>query len=290
MRLANLHGRATIVTSTEDPAVGVDVATLSDGEYGPGLAGIYERWPAFVEWVRGVDLTAAESVTLSRADLGSPSPTPRQIFGIGLNYRAHAAESGFDLPDTLPPTFTKFVSSLTGPESSVVLPPGGHTDWEVELVVVIGVETHLVTAAEAWDRVAGLAVGQDISERVSQLAGPAPQFSLGKSFPGFSPVGPWLTTTDELSDPDDLELGCTIDGETVQQSRTKDLLFAVPQLIEGLSRTVTLYPGDLIFTGTPEGVGLARNPQRWLQPGEVLDSWIEGLGTLRQTFTTAEHR
>jgi 2-keto-4-pentenoate hydratase/2-oxohepta-3-ene-1,7-dioic acid hydratase in catechol pathway len=135
--------------------------------------------------------------------------------------------------------------------------------------------------------VAGLTVGQDLSERVSQLAGPAPQFGLGKSFAGFGPVGPWLVTPDEFENPDDLELGCSIDGEQVQKGRTSELIFSVPQLIEGLSRTVALLPGDVIFTGTPAGVGLGRNPQRFIQPGETLVSWVEGIGELRQSFISA---
>jgi 2-keto-4-pentenoate hydratase/2-oxohepta-3-ene-1,7-dioic acid hydratase in catechol pathway len=127
-------------------------------------------------------------------------------------------------------------------------------------------------------------VGQDISERISQLRGPAAQFGLGKSFPGFSPQGPWLVTLDELRDVDDLELGCTLDGEEVQKGRTRDLIFSVPKLIATLSHTVTLYPGDVLFTGTPAGVGVGRQPPRFVQPGERLDSWIEGIGELHQVF------
>jgi 2-keto-4-pentenoate hydratase/2-oxohepta-3-ene-1,7-dioic acid hydratase in catechol pathway len=118
------------------------------------------------------------------------------------------------------------------------------------------------------------------------LAGPAPQFSLGKSLRGFSPIGPWLVTPDELPDRDDLRLGCSVNGETVQDSRTSLLLFGVAPLVAGLSQVITLRPGDLIFTGTPSGVGAGRNPQRFLRPGDVLESWIDGIGSLRQTFIT----
>lgn len=207
-----------------------------------------------------------------------------------MNYSEHATESGFAVPDSLPPTFTKFVSALSGPDSAVELPAGGNTDWEVELVVVLGRTAHYVNEADAWDYVAGLTVGQDISERITQSAGPAPQFSLGKSFPGFAPVGPWLVTPDALPDKDDLRLHCAIDGETVQDGRTRDLIFPVPALISKLSRIVALHPGDLIFTGTPAGVGLGRSPQRFLQPGETLDSSILGIGTLHQTFVMASPR
>jgi 2-keto-4-pentenoate hydratase/2-oxohepta-3-ene-1,7-dioic acid hydratase in catechol pathway len=187
----------------------------------------------------------------------------------------------------LPPTFTKFVSSMSGPDSVVTLPPGGNTDWEVELVVVIGRTAQHVAEANAWDYVAGLSVGQDISERITQTAGPAPQFSLGKSFPGFAPVGPWLVTPDSVPDKDDLALGCSIDGEKVQDGHTSDLIFPVSSLIAKLSRIITLHPGDLIFTGTPSGVGLGRSPQRFLQDGQRLDSWIEGIGEVHQTFVAA---
>lgn len=162
-------------------------------------------------------------------------------------------------------------------------------DWEVELVVVIGRTAHQISEDEAWDHVAGLTIGQDISERVSQLAGPAPQFSLGKSFPNFAPVGPWLVTPDAVADRDDLRLGCAIDGETVQDGRTRDLIFPVARLVAELSRTITFRPGDLVFTGTPAGVGLGRDPQRFLRPGNELTSWIEGIGEMRQTFVGARN-
>ena len=281
MRLANVDGRAVLLTADDR---GIDVAAASDGKFGPELPSLYGDWDGFRVWADSAADRAGD-VRFVRAQLGSPSPAPRQVVAIGLNYRAHAAESGFDAPGDLPPTFTKFVSSLSGPDTEVVLPAGGHTDWEVELVVVIGRTAHRTPVERAWDHVAGLAVGQDLSERVSQLAGPAPQFSLGKSFPGFAPVGPWLVTPDEVPDRDDLALGCAIDGQTVQDGRTKDLIFPVAALISKLSAALTLYPGDLIFTGTPAGVGVGREPQRFLQPGETLRSWVEGIGELRQTFT-----
>jgi 2-keto-4-pentenoate hydratase/2-oxohepta-3-ene-1,7-dioic acid hydratase in catechol pathway len=280
MRLANHDGRAVLLTTDTK---GIDVHTASEGRYGPGLPSIYDQWTSFTEWAAGLK-TPRPDVDIDRSRLGSPSPTPRQVFAIGLNYSEHAKESGFEQPDRLPPVFTKFVTSISGPDTEVVLPAGGNTDWEVELVAVIGREASRVSAEDAWSHVAGLAVGQDLSERISQLAGPAPQFGLGKSFAGFSPIGPWLASPDSFQNPDDLELGCSVDGEQVQKGRTGDLIFSVPQLIEALSKTVTLLPGDVIFTGTPAGVGLGRNPQRFLQEGEHLVSWIEGIGELHQAF------
>lgn len=280
MRLANVDGRAVLLTSNDK---GIDVETASGGEFGPGLQAIYEDWAAFHIWAASLGETSP-SISFARSQLGSPSPTPRQIVAVGLNYGEHAAESGFTVPDKLPPTFTKFVSSLTGPDATVVLPPGGNVDWEVELVVIMGRTANDVGESEAWDFVAGLSVGQDISERITQLQGPAPQFSLGKSFPNFAPVGPWLVSPDELPNKDDLELGCSINGELMQRDRTSHLVFSVPALISHLSQTITFYPGDLIFTGTPAGVGLGREPERFLQPGEILRSWIQGIGELNQTF------
>jgi 2-keto-4-pentenoate hydratase/2-oxohepta-3-ene-1,7-dioic acid hydratase in catechol pathway len=180
--------------------------------------------------------------------------------------------------------FTKWVSCLSGPVSEVTLPPGGHTDWEVELVAVIGRRAYAIDEADAWNHVAGLTVGQDLSERITQSAGPSPQFSLGKSLPGFGPTGPWLVTPDEFDDPDDLELGCSINGEQMQKGRTRDLIFSVPAMISKLSQKLTLLPGDVVFTGTPAGVGLGRDPQRWLAPGDELISYVAGIGELRQRF------
>lgn len=277
MRIGNLDGRLVILTG--DSAI--DVEEASAGRFGSDPQAVYERWADFAAWARGTH--GAEAVTYERELLGAPAPAPRQSFGIGLNYRDHADESGFGVPEH-PSVFTKFPSCIAGPYGDVTLPPGGHTDWEVELVAVIGSEAWQVGEAEGWGYVAGLSVGQDISERITQLAGPAPQFSLGKSFPGFGPIGPWLVTPDEFADPDDLELGCAINGEEMQKSRTSHLIIPVPQLIAKLSAVVPLLPGDVIFTGTPAGVGLGRDPQRWLAPGDELVSYVEGIGELRQRF------
>ena len=285
MRLANHGGRAVLLTSDE---YGYDVNALSNGAFGPDIASVYANWEAFQSWAAAVSPNPASApIAVSRAELGPPSPSPRQVIAIGLNYSAHAAESGFAAPEGLPPTFTKFASSLTGPDIVVALPDGGHTDWEVELVVVIGREARDVDPTDAWRHVAGLTVGQDLSERITQMAAHPPQFSLGKSFPGFAPTGPWLVTPDELTDPDALGLECRIDGEVMQKGNTSDLIFPVPQLVAHLSRIITLHPGDVIFTGTPEGVGIGRSPQRFLQDGETLTSRIDGIGELRQQFVVA---
>ena len=281
MRIGNLSGRLALFTE----AGAVDVEKSSGGRFGPDPQSVYEVWDEFVAWAGTADLSEANP--FDPADLGAPTPAPAQVFAIGLNYAAHAAESKFDVPDTFPPTFTKFRTSLSGPRTTVVIPEGGHVDWEVELVVVIGRRGEHVAAADAWSHVAGLTAGQDISERIVQLSGPAPQFSLGKSYPGFAPIGPWVVTVDEFDDPDDLELTCAVDGETVQRGRTRDFVFSVPKLVEGLSRITPLLPGDIIFCGTPAGVGVGRDPQRFLRPGEELVSHVEGIGELRQQFVAA---
>ncbi|MEV7574996.1 fumarylacetoacetate hydrolase family protein [Pseudarthrobacter sp. NPDC089323] len=283
MRLANYAGRGTILAADDH---GVDVYKASGGRFGPDMTGLYERWEEFTAWVSGLSDVQAD-VVVDRSLLLSPSPMPRQVFAIGLNYSDHAAESGFAQPEDFPPVFTKFQTCITGPDTTVALPEGGNTDWEVELVAVIGLKAKKVAEADAWDYVAGLSIGQDISERVSQLRGPAPQFALAKSFPGFGPVGPWLVTPDEFPNPNYLELGCSLNGVEVQRGRTSDLIFSVPALIAGLSATVTLLPGDILFTGTPAGVGVGRTPNRFIQPGDTLVSRIQSIGEMTQTFVSA---
>jgi 2-keto-4-pentenoate hydratase/2-oxohepta-3-ene-1,7-dioic acid hydratase in catechol pathway len=274
MRIANLDGRLSIVVDE----LAVDVAEASGGRFGPEVQAVYERFDEFREWAAAAALPAGRG--FDPAELGAPTPHPRQLFAIGLNYSEHANESGFAAPPS-PAVFTKFVTSITGPYSDVTLPQG-NVDWEVELVAVIGKRAFHVREPEAWSHVAGLTVGQDISERALQMVGPVPQFSLAKSFPGFTPMGPWLVTADEFDNPDDLELTCAIDGEQMQKGRTSELIFTVPTLIAKLSAVLPLLPGDVIFTGTPAGVGMGRSPQRYLQPGQTLTSSIEGIGEMRQ--------
>jgi 2-keto-4-pentenoate hydratase/2-oxohepta-3-ene-1,7-dioic acid hydratase in catechol pathway len=278
MRIANLSGRLVLVAGGR----AVDVERASGGRFGPDPQAVYDRWAEFRAWAAHAGLPAGTG--FDPDELGAPAPAPRQLLAAGLNYRDHVGESGFEIPEGLPPVFTKFVSSVAGPVTTVRLPPGGHTDWEVELVVVIGARADQVSESDAWDHVAGVTVGQDLSERIGQLAGPAPQFSLGKSLPGFTPMGPWLVTPDEFANPDDLALRATLNGEQVQKARTSELIFPVPVLISRLSARLPLLPGDVIFTGTPAGVGMGRSPQRWLADGDELVSTIEGIGELRQRF------
>ena len=289
MKLANLAGRAVLVTPSTGSGTenAVDVATASDGRFGPDPQALFDDWAAFAEWADTVAApadasTSSATVAFDVSDLGAPVPRPRQVFAIGLNYAEHAAEAGYP-PDSMPVTFTKFPSSIVGPDTVVELPEG-HVDWEVELVVVIGREAHKVDRESAWDHVAGLTIGQDLSERITQLQGSAPQFSLGKSFPGFGPTGPWLVTPDEFADRDDLAISCTLSGEGMQSSRTSMMLYDVPELLMRLSAVCPLLPGDIIFSGTPSGIGNRRTPQRFIGPDDVLVSEIEGIGALTTRF------
>jgi 2-keto-4-pentenoate hydratase/2-oxohepta-3-ene-1,7-dioic acid hydratase in catechol pathway len=271
VKIANASGRAALVVGDAL----TDIADASGDHFGPDPMSLYEDWERFTEFAAGVTDGAAPLVA---ADLRCPVPLPRQVFAIGLNYRSHAEESGMAVP-TVPATFTKFPASLAGPFDDIEI-VNASIDWEVELVVVIGTHADRVAEADAWSHVAGLTVGQDISDRTLQFAAGA-QFSLGKSRRGYGPMGPWVVTLDEVPNPDDLALGCSVDGESVQDARTSDLIFGVPQLIAELSAVLPLLPGDVIFTGTPAGVGATRQPPRFLQRGEILETWIEGIGTIR---------
>ncbi|MBI2710321.1 MAG: fumarylacetoacetate hydrolase family protein [Actinobacteria bacterium] len=271
MKIANSNGRAVLVLGDQIS----DIAQACDGLFGSDPMGVYDDWPAFIEVARSITTGTGPLV---ETDLRNPVPAPRQVFAIGLNYRSHAEEAGMALPE-VPATFTKFPAALAGPFDDIEI-VGDSVDWEVELVAVIGTVADRVAEADGWSHIAGLTIGQDISDRHLQFAAGA-QFSLGKSRRGYGPIGPWVVTVDELTDPDDLALGCSVDGEKVQDARTNDLVFSVPRLIAELSAVLPLLPGDVIFTGTPAGVGIAHQPARFLQPGQILESWIEGIGTIR---------
>ena len=279
MRIANVAGRLALGAGDR----WIDVANASGGDFSSDPMAVYERWDEFRAWAATVD-TSADSAHVVTGALENPVPAPRQLIAIGLNYREHAIESNLAIPEH-PVVFAKFQSSLTGPDSTVTLPSDG-IDWEVEMVVVIGTSASNVALADAWDHVAGLTIGQDLSWRDVQTRGPAPQFSIGKSYPGFSPVGPVVVTPDEFADRDDLAISCALDGEVLQDGRTGDLIFSVAELIHRLSGSLTLYPGDLIFTGTPKGVGMGRTPKRFLVPGTLVSS-VEGIGDLSITLVPA---
>jgi 2-keto-4-pentenoate hydratase/2-oxohepta-3-ene-1,7-dioic acid hydratase in catechol pathway len=275
MHLGNLEGRLCLVGDHR----ALDVERASGGRFGSDPQAVYDDWDAFAGWASGADLDAAEPFD---GGLGAPAPRPRQVFALGLNYALHAREAGLDLPP-MPLVFTKFPSCIVGPDATVRVATE-KVDWEVELVAVIGRRAERVTAERAWEHVAGVTVGQDISARDVQMQGSPPQFSLGKSFPGFGPTGPWLVTPDVLPARDDLAIACSVNGERMQADRTSSMIFSVPETVARLSAICPLLPGDLIFTGTPAGVGNRMDPPRYLRPGDELVSTIEGVGSITTRF------
>ena len=228
------------------------------------------------------DVLAGGGATFSAGDVQilAPIANPEKLICIGLNYADHAAESGMDIPSE-PIVFSKYASTIIGPGDTIKLPPSSNEpDYEVELVVVVGKSGFNISEADAMNHVAGYTVGHDVSARDYQLQKPGGQWMLGKTFDTFAPIGPDLVTTDEIGDPHNLPIRCILNGETVQDSNTKQLIFKVPELIAYLSHVFTLNPGDLIFTGTPPGVGMARTPQLWLKAGDHVACEIDGIGRL----------
>jgi 2,4-diketo-3-deoxy-L-fuconate hydrolase len=274
VELGNVDGRATLIVDGRF----VDVENRSNGVFSSEHNALFARWLEFFRWARS-EVAEPSDPEADPGALGPCVPHPDQVFALGLNYREHARESGQDIPER-PMVFTKFPSCLSGPRAEIRL--GSDTvDWEVELVVVIGVGGRDIPEKKALQHVAGFCVGQDISDRRLQFSGPMPQFSLSKSAPGFGPIGPAVVALDSIDNPLDLSLRCDINGERMQETSTGDMIFPVPVLISYLSRKCTLRPGDLIFTGTPSGVGSVRDPRRYLQAGDVIESEIEGVGLLR---------
>ena len=271
MRVANINGRGAVVSLD---GRWVDIETATDGDVSSDPMDALTALERLAEVV-----VPADAPALVPEDLRAPVPRPQKILGAGINYFLHAKEAGFDLPDE-PLFFSKLPSALCGPNDPVVIPDGrGQVDWEAELVVVIGRTASRVDEADAWSYVAGLTGGQDISDREEQFRS-LRQFTMGKSFDTFAPLGPVLVTPDEFANRDDVGIRCWIDGELVQDGRTSDCIFSVAQLIAWVSQISTLEPGDLIFTGTPSGVGYIRQPPRFLAAGETLETEVEVIGRL----------
>jgi 2-keto-4-pentenoate hydratase/2-oxohepta-3-ene-1,7-dioic acid hydratase in catechol pathway len=213
--------------------------------------------------------------------LGPPVKRPSKLICVGLNYASHAAESGMAVPKE-PVLFFKATSAIVGPNDDLVIPKGSKkTDWEVELAIVIGKKASYVTEKEAMNHIAGYLLHNDYSEREYQLEREG-QWVKGKSCDTFAPIGPYLVTKDEISDPNNLDLWLKVNGETMQQSNTSDFIFKVDEVVSYISQFMTLLPGDIISTGTPFGVGLGLNPPLYLKPGDVVELGVEGLGSSRQ--------
>jgi 2,4-diketo-3-deoxy-L-fuconate hydrolase len=277
LELATVGGRACVVREGR----AIDLEQRSKGLFASDVMAAIARWDELRTFAR--DLRAEPSdPPLDPALLGPCVPRPSQVFAIGLNYRDHAKETGMQQP-AQPMVFTKFPSCLAGPRARVPLTSAA-VDWEVELVTVIGRRAHRLAEESALDAVAGFCVGQDISDRQLQFADVPPQFSFAKSATSYGPIGPTLVARlddDGRAMPlEDLELQCEIDGVRMQHGFVRDMIFSLPKLLAFLSRTCTLEPGDLIFTGTPPGAGIGRKPPTFLKPGDVIRSTITGLGAL----------
>ena len=220
-----------------------------------------------------------DTVALEDARLHAPILTPGKIIGIGLNYEDHAAETGADIPEQ-PIVFAKWANSIAGPGEPIVIPAATKKpDYEAELAVVIGKAARNVSESDALDHVFGYTNANDVSARDIQL-GEGGQWVRGKAIDTFCPIGPYIATTDEVSDPQNLSIRCVLNGDVVQDGTTSKMIFSVAELVAFLSTGMTLLPGDIIITGTPPGVGMARDPQLWIKAGDEVTIEIEGLGSL----------
>jgi 2-keto-4-pentenoate hydratase/2-oxohepta-3-ene-1,7-dioic acid hydratase in catechol pathway len=241
-------------------------------------------------WALGMDMTAAcaasgfstgtgRTYALQDVKLLAPIPRPPKFICVGLNYRDHAAEAQMDIPK-VPTIFNKFSNVVIGPGEPIVLPSvSTKPDYEAEFAFVIGPGGRNIPASRAMEHVFGYTIVNDVSARDFQMA--TSQWLMGKTFDTFAPMGPWIVTRDEITDPHALNVSLEIGGETLQKSNTRELIFKIPELIEYISRVVTLEPGDVVATGTPAGVGFARKPPRWLKAGDEVAVTIERIGELR---------
>ena len=267
---------------TEMPVVFTDEATAVD------VSHLVTDWSreslasGALDTVATADLSALPPIAVADHRIAAPLARPGKIVCVGLNYRKHAEETGAQIPEE-PVLFLKSADCLVGPFDDIEIPPGSqHTDYEVELAIVIGSTLRYAASQEtAMAAVAGYSISQDVSERHWQLE-KGGTWDKGKSFPTFNPMGPWIDTTAGL-DPQNLSLTCSVNGETRQDSNTNDMIFTVAEVVHYVSQCMELFPGDIINTGTPAGVAMGMNPQRYLQPGDVVETAIESLGSIRST-------
>ena len=280
-RFANIEGRAALVSGDAY----YDLEDISNGNFSGDPMQALERLSELS--ALGAQLDNFEpSGQLADVELGPPIPNPKNCYAVGLNYRNHAEESNMDIPP-VPMVFTKHTSCISGPTANIEM-RSDYVDYEAELVAVIGKPGKDIARDDAWQHVAGLCVGQDISDRPMQFSAAPPQFNLGKSFDTFGPIGPVLTSLDSLDDYRSMEIQCDVSGELRQKDNVDDLIFDIPFIISYLSEIVTLNTGDVIFTGTPAGVGVIDG--KYLRDGEILTTSIAGLGTLRnRCVRVADH-
>jgi 2,4-didehydro-3-deoxy-L-rhamnonate hydrolase len=276
LNLGSINGRAQIVIShTNSTATVVDLAEASNGTFSSDPMKAFARWDQVRKFA---NTCVEEGREVAISELDTPVPRPRQLFAVGLNYRRHAIEFGLEVPPS-PLVFTKFPSSVGRPCADITL-TDDRTDWEVELVLVVGSGGRNISRKLAWQHIAAICVGQDISNRVEQFTTNPPQFCLGKSFENHTVYGPWVVDAQAITNKDSLNISCTVNGREVQNSNTSDLIFSVSEIVEYLSAIVELYPGDIIYTGTPSGVGQSRTPPEFLKPGDVIVSTLESVGSI----------
>ena len=270
-KLGNIDGRSALVRNNDY----YDLETISDGEVSSiGIEAIQSE-DLLSDLYSKLDSFEATG-NIDDVTLGAPITSSINCFAVGLNYRNHAEESGMEIP-AFPMIFTKHTSCIVGPFDNVEM-RSDIVDYEAEMVVVIGKGGKDISKDDAWSHVAGITVGQDISDRSVQFHATPPQFNLGKSFDTFGPIGPILVSHDEVDDKESLKLTCSVNDELRQDDNTNDLIFDVPYLISYISEFITLTTGDLIFTGTPAGVGATQG--KLLKDGDMLSTSIEGIGTI----------
>ena len=277
LKLASIQGRAHFVIGSSNDFRVVDVEHSSKGSLPSDVMACFSVWQSLR--AHAASLAKTDGVACSIEQLDCPVPQPRQLFAVGLNYKKHAEEMGSPLPTT-PLTFAKFQSSINTPCGDVRL-VGSTCDYESELVIVIGAGGINIAQSDAWQHIAGIAAGQDISDRTLQYSGVPPQFSLGKSRTGFTPIGPWVADMDDNASRDDLRLTCSVNGEIRQDTKTSDMIFDISQIVSYLSDICQLFPGDAISTGTTAGVGHGLKPPIYLQRGDIIETTLEGVGMIR---------
>ena len=269
---ANINGRSALVQGDAF----FDLATIANGAVSPNPMEAIQNSALLHQYAAQLGDYEPSGI-IANADVCAPIPHPRNSFGVGLNYQLHVEEAASKTPST-PMVFTKFPSCISGPTDDVIM-RSDECDYEGELLVVIGNDGKDIAKEEAWSHILGLSVGQDFSDRGIQYKDQPAQFNLGKSFDTFGPTGPYLVSTDSFTDPSDLGILTTVNGEVRQSDRTSNMIFDIPTLVSYISSITALAVGDIIFSGTPEGVGF-RNGS-FLKDGDIVETTIEGIGTMR---------
>ena len=269
---ANINNRSALVQGEAF----FDLSTITNGDVSSDPMKAIQNSDLLHHYATQLD-DYESSGLIAEANVSAPIPQPRNSFGVGLNYQLHVEEAASKTPNT-PMVFTKFPSSICGPTDAVIM-RSDECDYEGELLVVIGKDGKDIPNEEAWSHVLGLSIGQDFSDRGIQYKDQPAQFNLGKSFDTFGPTGPYLVSTDSFADPNDLQIITTVNGEVRQNDRTSNMIFDIPTLISYISSITSLTAGDIIFSGTPEGVGF-RNGS-FLKDGDIVETTIEGIGTMR---------